>query len=323
MPPTSGNAMDDTRRERSGPIPGVGGSRSIKLLAASVQGASHRRSGLPCQDSYAIRDRRFRYSRATHRNGFYHGMGSDVLILAAADGHGSSACPYSKHGSRFAVNTFCDIMAESCFKYRQDMAALLLQLKRESDVMHLARAIDMEWKRRALRDYNTNKKKLPLMEELAPEGAGEDSQKAAVYRLYGTTLLGVLITDTFLFSYQLGDGDISYIDHEEVSPLVEQDAILGVETHSLSKPGAWRNAHTSILSLPGSSAGSCMYMLSTDGMVNSFVSRDEFRRSCQGYLDMLDQHGAEAVEKHLPSWLRQTSEEGCGDDITAVIAYVS
>ena len=251
-------------------------------------------------------------------------MNSDVRILAVADGHGSSACPYSMYGSRFAVNTFCDIMAESCFKYRQDMDSLLLQFKRETDVIHLTRAIDMEWKRRALRDYNTNKKKLPSMDELLESAdPNEDNQKAAIYRLYGTTLLGVLLTDSFLFAYQLGDGDINYIDRAEVSPMVEQDAILGVETHSLSKPGAWRNAHTSILPLPPNDAEPYMYMLSTDGMVNSFISKDEFRKSCQGYLDAIQQHGAEAVEKHLPSWLRQTSEEGCGDDITAVIAYVS
>ncbi len=289
---------------------------SISFLGASVQGASHKRAGLPCQDNFAIRDRSFQYHRDTPRNAFYSGMGEDVWILSAADGHGSSACPYSENGSRLAVNTFCDVMAEFCFKYRQDMEALYLQLKRESEVIHFMRAIEIEWKARVLRDYNTNKRKHPPI-----TNPDKDDQKAAIYKLYGTTLLGMLITDNFVFAYQLGDGDINFIDHTTVLPLVEQEKILGVETHSLAKIGAWKNAHSSIFSREDERKKPYMYMLSTDGMINSFVSNEEFYKSCQGYLSSLEEHGLDVVRGSLPSWLNQTSEGGCGDDITVVIAY--
>lgn len=33
----------------------------------------------------------------------------------------------------------------------------------------------------------------------------------SVFSLYGTTLLGMLVTDSFVFSFQIGDGDISFV----------------------------------------------------------------------------------------------------------------
>ena len=290
---------------------------SISFLGTSVQGASHKRSGLPCQDNFAIRDHSFQYPKATPRNVFYQGMGEDVWILAVADGHGSSACPYSENGSRLAVNTFCDVMAEFCFKYKEDMEALYHQLKRESEVIHFMQALDIEWKARVLRDYNTNKKKQPPI-----EASEDEEQKAAIYKFYGTTLLGMLITDGFVFAYQLGDGDLNCIDKDSVAPLIQQEKILGVETHSMAKLGAWKKAETVISRTNHQKEMPYMYMLSTDGMVNSFVSEEEFHKNCRGYLQLLEEHGVDAVQKKLPAWLSQTSEEGCGDDITVVMAYV-
>lgn len=64
-----------------------------------------------------------------------------------------------------------------------------------------------------------------------------------------------------------------------------------------------------------------MYMLSTDGFVNSYASSEEYIKTCKDYLEMIEEHGFEAVESNLTSWLEETSELGCGDDITVVMAY--
>ncbi len=290
---------------------------SINFLGTSVQGASHKRSGLPCQDNFAIRDHSFRYHQATPRNVFYEGMGEDVWILSVADGHGSSSCPYSENGSRLAVNTFCDVMAEFCYKYREDMESLYHLFKQEAEVIHFVQALDIEWKARVLRDYNTHKKKHPSVKELSPE-----ERKPAVYKFYGTTLLGMLITDGFVFAYQLGDGDINCVDKESVKPLIVQEKILGIETHSMSKIGAWKKAETAVFRRDTEKPLPYMYMMSTDGMMNSFVSEEEFHKNGRGYLALLEEHGMDAVQGKLPTWLSQTSEEGCGDDITLVMAYL-
>ena len=64
-------------------------------------------------------------------------------------------------------------------------------------------------------------------------------------------------------------------------------------------------------------------MLSTDGFSNSFVSQEEFNKTGREYYEMIGQHGYVAVKDNREKWLKETSELGCGDDITVVMAYVS
>ena len=148
--------------------------------------------------------------------------------------------------------------------------------------------------------------------------AGEIQWKS-VFTLYGTTLLGMLITEDFTFSFQIGDGDIVLIKDDSVSALVEPEKFLGTETHSLSKLDAWRKAVASVQRREQS--GEYMYLLSTDGFANSYTSDMEFQKTCMGYRDMIKEHGAEAVQGNLKKWLTETSELGCGDDITVVMGY--
>ena len=143
----------------------------------------------------------------------------------------------------------------------------------------------------------------------------------SVFSLYGTTLLGMLVTDSFVFSFQIGDGDISVVTKEEVEPLVEPEKFLGTETHSLSKTDAWRKAVASVRRREMESEEPYMYILSTDGFANSYTSDEEYQKTCKDYLQMLQEHGAETVQANLKNWLTETSELGCGDDITVVMVY--
>jgi hypothetical protein len=38
---------------------------------------------------------------------------------------------------------------------------------------------------------------------------------------------------------------------------------------------------------------------------------------------MIGEHGFDAVKDNLAKWLKETSELGCGDDITLVLAYMA
>ena len=62
------------------------------VFGESVQGASHKRVDMECQDSY----KKIEFDDGT-------------VIMAVADGHGSKSCPYSKSGSSIAVNVFCKV----------------------------------------------------------------------------------------------------------------------------------------------------------------------------------------------------------------------
>lgn len=266
------------------------------VFGASVQGASHIRSGRECQDSHKkiVRE-------------------SGSVILAVADGHGSESCPYSKTGSYAAVNVFCKILGDYLDTYAGQPEMLFTFLKREGDTK-LAQEIDAEWKRRILRLHTKCKREIP------PE-AEQDRKKEAIYKLYGSTLLGLVLTEDFLFAFQLGDGDIVKVSKNGVYHIIEGDKILGTETHSLSKAESWKKAVTLIRKREEKERQPVMYMLSSDGLSNSYKNDEEFEKTCMDYYLLLQEHGAKAVSDQLKTWLQETSELGSGDDITALFAY--
>lgn len=97
------------------------------IFGASVQGASHKRVDMKCQDTF---------KKVKVDNG--------TVIMAVADGHGSKACPYSKSGSRIAVNVFCKVMQGLYNGYEDNLEMLLTYLNREGNTK-IAQAIDAEW----------------------------------------------------------------------------------------------------------------------------------------------------------------------------------
>ena len=193
------------------------------------------------------------------------------------------------------------------------LSNLITFLNREGD-MRFAQDVCEEWQARVKQSFYKNK-----VEGMTDEDG--NIKWSSVFSLYGTTLLGILITDSFIFSFQIGDGDISIVTGEEVAPLVEPEKFLGTETHSLSKPDAWRKAVASVRRREVEREEPYMYILSTDGFSNSYTSDMEYQKTCKEYLQMLQEHGAEVVHANLKNWLTETSELGCGDDITVVMVY--
>ena len=268
------------------------------VFGECVQGASHVRNGKECQDSLKKIEK-----------------DNDTVILAVADGHGSDSCPYSKSGSEIAVNVFCKLMADYLDMYDKQPETLMTFLKREGDTK-VAQAIDAEWKRRILKAHSGSKREIPL-------DADGNKDTDAIYKMYGSTLIGLVITKDFLFAFQLGDGDIMEVSGQGVQNVIDADKILGTETHSLSKAESWKKAITCIRKQDENRQLPVMYMLSSDGMANSYKNEEEFRKTCSDYYDLLQEHGAKAVSRSLKGWLKETSELGCGDDITALFAYIT
>ena len=266
------------------------------VFGKSVQGASHIRSGTECQDSCkkVILD-------------------DGTIILAVADGHGSKSCPYSKTGSRIAVNVFCDTLKSLYEGSAENPDQLPTYLNREGDTQ-VSKAIDAEWKRRVVERHKKNKREIGKLD------SGEDNL-SAVYKLYGSTLLGLLITKNFVFGFQLGDGDICYVNEGGLELVVEPDKILGVETHSLSRDNSWEKAITVVRRIIVEDNLPAMFSLSTDGYANSYKTEAEFHTTIKEYLGLMKEHGSKAIYDNLSGWLSETSEMGCGDDITMLIAY--
>ncbi len=328
------------------------------VIGCKVRGASHVRSNTVCQDYYEIIEQ------------------PGYTVMAVADGHGSSSCPYSNEGSEIAARLFCSRLEEYYQKYTatKDGFNNLEDFLRKEGSLTLAKQLERAWKNQVMYRHIVQKKReIP---------AGDDKQKvtAAIHHKYGTTLLGMMVTEQFVFAFQLGDGDITYVDAKHRKPLIQAEKFLGVETYSLSGRDAWKKAISFVSKRELHSDSPYMYMLSTDGMANSYISQEEFYKAaadyfalCQGKAigsaeetdpsdikesaekekDLVgtcenmpeqevenavvgseqseipmepdakkeEETGIEYVKSNLEDWLRETSEQGCGDDITVVFYY--
>ena len=195
------------------------------LYGISVRGASHIRKGTECQDSCRVES-----------------LSDSAVVIAAADGHGSESCPFSSVGAKIAAEVFCSSMKEILDSFEGSSYMLRSYLSREGN-MKIPESIETEWKRRVMLDHIRSGRDPQIPES-------DDAAANSVYKLYGTTLLGLLITTEFVFAFQIGDGDIVLVSRNGVQYAVESEKILGVETFSLSSAGAWKKSAVSVFPPP-------------------------------------------------------------------------
>lgn len=292
-----------------------------RILGESIQGYTHIQRNLECQDRSLSLE-----------------LEDGSLVLSVADGHGSRSCPYSGTGAELAVNTFCELIEELHSGF-QNAGDLLSDYLNHQGSLKFAQTVERDWKE-AVQTYHL-KVGLPM-----PMTQTGEEDLNALYRLYGTTLLGLLIAPTFVFAFQIGDGDIIYADDEGVQPVVVADKLLGVESHSLCSREAWKKAVSTVRFQPWEqhyfeetygpdTAAStvhfqsweqhlpCAFLLSTDGLSNSYADDEAFRQTCAQYFEALKTYGPDTVEENLPEWLSETSRLGCGDDTTLLMAYLA
>lgn len=278
-----------------------------KVYAKSVTGASHLRNNIVCQD-----------------NCYWKKDLDDSVIIAIADGHGSEKCAYSDEGAYRAVHAFCDVMAEIMNEYDGNVDSLKPLI---DDNRILAKRISSLWRKRVARKHSKEHRDKQEITDIESKRTSirkalaiANNQSKVDYMLYGTTLLGIAIFGSVAIVYQIGDGDIQLITADGVSNLVEAEKFLGVETYSLAHDMSWNYAKTTIISLE-SIEKPLLIMLSTDGLSNSYINDIEFSKCCKDYFEIIKEEGFDVVKEELESWLSDTTQQGCGDDITVGLVY--
>jgi len=245
-----------------------------------VPGAIHLRQDVPCQDA------------------LYISASEKYAIACVADGHGSASCPHSGDGSKAAVKAAGDLL-ESLMEQGLDAATLSSQ----KDIW-LPKQIESKWQEAVQSIHSEN---------------GREEAEPFPYMLYGTTLLALAATESFIFALQIGDGDILMIDETgEARTLLPTEEKIGEETESLCQSDAWQYIRTQIIPW-NSENGAPMFLLSTDGYANGFADSSGFRKAGTDFLRLWREEGQEYINDNLENWLRISSDKGSGDDIALAL----
>ncbi len=255
-------------------------------IGESVRGSFHITNNMPCQDAIKI------------------AKNEKYIICSVADGHGSPDCKFSDEGATAATDVV-NLYFESLFSETTDVYDFL----RGNRAIHLPKKIEQLWK----------EKIQSIHKEKDTESGLTESQ---LYKLYGTTLLSILITDDFIFCLQIGDGDIlEVLEDGTTSYLIDSEVQLGTETNSLCQKESWKFFKSILIKISEQIHMPALFIISTDGYVNSFASENDFLSIGNDYLENITKTGLQKTKENLTDWLSNTSQGGSGDDITIGLIY--
>lgn len=258
-------------------------------IGACIRGDTHIRNNMPCQDALLIQH--------------IEGLG---LLCILSDGHGSKQCKYSDEGAKVALEVVASLYKNmNSQRGKKNIYNIIDQTK---DI-ELPKKIERLWKEEIRRIHQKAQREVVKTDK-------------DLFTLYGATLLTLLITEAFIFAMQLGDGDILATSKDgETDYFIQADHVLGVATYSLCMNDSWKHFNNRLVRIQKGMEIPELFLMSTDGYINSFINTQDFLQIGKDYLNILKQEGADFIREHLSQWLNETSKEGSGDDITFAMVY--
>lgn len=267
----------------------------------SVRGASHQESGLPNQDAI------------TWRTG-------GAVVVAVADGHGSSRHFRSQRGSGFAVESLVDILSQFVQQLGPELE--LEEIETLARAQLPERLVEL-WRQRVNIDLEEDPVSVAEWERLiSTSGASSRQMQERTPTLaYGSTALGAVVGEKFVLFLQLGDGDILGVEPDgRVKRAFERDRRFAPnQTTSLCLEDAASETRVTLWPLPGP----VLLLLSTDGYANSFRTEEDFEQIGPAYLEFIRTQGLERLDEELPAALEDVTQNGSGDDVTLAVLFAS
>lgn len=273
---------------------------AYELFCKSVIGSSHIRKAIPCED-FGIKTDCGKYR-----------------IFAAADGHGDPNCLRSHIGSE----VICRIASEKLEGFARTIEeqgweeTLFDEEKAKQRVEELVRSIVGGWGEEVGKELEQN----PLSEEekqRAPAYAKEYEDGIRTERMYGTTLIAGLQTESYLLLLQQGDGRCVVFDCNGAAsqPVPWDDRCVGTATTSLCDSDAVQSFRYKIINLQENPVIACI--AGTDGVEDSFPgSMERMHVYYRKLLSYACENGVQALEEYLGDELGRLSKDGSADDIT-------
>jgi serine/threonine protein phosphatase PrpC len=274
-------------------------------LSASVRGASHEKTGQGNQDAVRLKNPR---------------PSDNTLLLAIADGHGSMRSFRSDKGAALAAE--CALRELARFVRRLGPDAPLSRVRHQAGA-RWPKDLIANWKAAVRADLARNPfsfLEFAAFPEKPPVLKAGEELPIAGYLAYGATLVAVAITARYVIYSQLGDGDILKVqgDGRVTRPLPRRHEFMSNQTVSLCSHEAHHEFQVRVEAMRG--AVPALIMLSTDGYANCFGDDEAFFKVGADFLSYLRAEGPSFVRDKLEDWLRQSSRDGSGDDITVGLA---
>ncbi|MDE6727079.1 MAG: protein phosphatase 2C domain-containing protein [Oscillospiraceae bacterium] len=250
--------------------------------ALAVRGASHEDDGSCCQDSARVY------------------IAEDIAVAAVADGHGSEKHFRSAAGSematRVAIRSLCD------FNERNGGFSEIFRRSERNAARRIAANMICGWNS----EIAAHIRLLPLNDR--ERAIYEKHGGIANEVMYGATLIVACLFEGGCFGLQIGDGDFCALaGGEMISPMPEDAKLVGNLTTSLCDNDAIGNFRYFYTTEPFSGG-----MLSSDGLINSFVNVDDYLKFGRRVLSAVESGSERQLEEHL----KTRSRCGSRDDIS-------
>ena len=270
-----------------------------RVTGASRRGSSHVRSGLPNQDAFE----------------YWASADGNTAVMAVADGHGSALCFRSEAGSHVAVTTAVELLRKFATTIRSGQSVCAIADRARAV---LAEELTQSWRAAVAGDLAAKPFTPAEWASLAAlEGwKGQQVVQRHPELAYGSTILAVVATTTYVLCMQLGDGDILFADSdgETRRALPKDDQVVPKQTASLWRRDAAAEFRVHVHEGPDDLPA--LIFAATDGYAESYESDREFLEIGRDYLRIIRNEGFGSVEHRLKGLLNAASCGRSGDDIT-------
>ena len=257
----------------------------FKGYAVSVRGASHEAANEPCQDS-----------ARTH-------ITRDIAIAALSDGHGSEKHFRSHVGSDIATRVAIRSMLD--FTERNGGLDKIFRDDPHTAARRIAANIICGWNEEIDSHISAN----PFSQ--SEQDIISKHRNIPTESIYGATLILAAASGRGLFGLQIGDGSFIAQQRGKIQFLMPEDErLVGNLTTSLCDNDAINSCRW--FYEPGSFSS---IILSSDGLINSFVSPEDFHSFSERIPAAISAKKTQELEAHL----KERSNGGSRDDISVAV----
>jgi hypothetical protein len=266
-----------------------------QAFSCSITGASHAKTGKPCQD-YSL-----------------HYADKNVVIAVVADGHGSDAHFRSDRGARFACECTANLIAMFAEKYGESLG--------ESKLPELIQRIAYEWDKRVTEDWEEDPPGVLNKEQVDGDSKSPNVSKASrdfpnPREAYGSTLIASAVTHDSWFGLQIGDGKCAVRNSggDFLQPIPwDKKCFLNVTTSLCDTDSTMEFRYCFSREIPAA------IFIGTDGVDNSYPIYENEKHLNGLYTIIADNFVREGFKKgllELCDFLPVLTQKGSGDDVS-------